>query len=205
MFAFVTAASRWKERTSVILVDMMCVFVSLWLWTPLYIIIYSLCKVKGYSFDEKTSTLRRTQYFVRLNILFCCRPARSSPLVAFESKQWGDFYFLDASPLLGPGTSQRRFHNICFELDGMWCVSHHRLDEPWVPPGSNCPHHQSDCELTNSADPQLMEWLRQNGRARGDDGIIRYLCLLLCLVQRGVAHNSSSWYSVCHLLHYKGL
>lgn len=135
---------------------------------------------------------------------FCC-PARSSPLVAFESKQWGDFYFLDASPLLGPGTSQRHLHNICFELDGMWCVSHRRLDEPWVPPGSNCPHHQSDCELTNSADPQLMEWLRQNGRARGDDGIIRYLCLLLCLVQRGVAHNSSSWYSVCHLLHYKGL
>lgn len=159
MFAFVTTASRWKERTSLILTDMMCVFVSLCLWTSLYIIIYSLCKVKGYSFDEKTSTPRCTQYFCAWTY-FCC-PNHSSLLAVFDWVQTMGRFFLGG----GAGMSQQHFHNICFELDGIWCVSDHKLDEPWVPPGSNCPHRQSDCKLTNSVGLQLMKWLQQNGRS----------------------------------------
>lgn len=107
-------------------------------------------------------------------------------------------------PCLGFGMSKLHFHNNCFDIDETRCVSYHISDEQWVPPSSNCLHHQSDCKLTNSAGHQLAQRLQQNRKAGRDDGIIRYLCLLLCLVQQGVAHNSGSWYSVYHLLRYKG-
>lgn len=94
--------------------------------------------------------------------------------------------------------SRQRFHNICFEPDETWYVNYRRLDEPWVPPGFNCPHHQSDCKLTDSAGHQLVKCLQRSRRSGRDDGIIRYLCFLLCLVQQGVAHSTGSWYSVCH-------
>lgn len=127
MFAFVTAASRWKEATSLIPVDMMCVFVSLWLCAPLYIIIYSLCKAKGYRFDEKTSS-RRSERSVLGPESTCsfAVPRVVTPVVRlcffflFKSEQLRDFYFLDTvSPLhpittttsqfLGPATLRRHF------------------------------------------------------------------------------------------------
>lgn len=161
----------------------------------LYMIIYSLCKLKCYSFDKYTSTLL---YCVCLNIQYLLSYFQQFLFIRVYTLK---IFLPGHIPCLGPGL---HFHNICFELDETWCVNYHRLDEPWVPPGSNCPHHQSDCKLTNSAGHQLMQRLQHKRKARRDDGIIRYLCMLLCLVQRGVAHNSGSGYSVCHLLHYKG-
>lgn len=146
-------------------------------------IIYSLCKVKGYSFDEKASTPHCTlsilctwTYFV-FCIIYC------SLLAVFDwvgtMKRIFCIYFFSLArthPASGPWVAQQHFHNVCFEPDEMWCVNYHRLDEPWVPPGSNCPHHRSDCKLTNSAGHQLMKCLHQKGKVRRDDGIIRYLC-----------------------------
>lgn len=123
------------------------------------------------------------EYFMHLNILRLLHY-----LLFLISCVWlsrhneENFFYLCFFPLpghiqrLGPETSQQHFHNICFESDEMWCVNYHRLDEPWVPPGSNCPHHRGDCKLTNSAGHQLMKCLHQKGKARRDDGIIRYLC-----------------------------
>lgn len=171
-----------------------CVFVSLNL---LYMIIYSLCKLKGYSFDESASSSRCTQYFVCLSIQYFC-------YLQFQCSSDGT-----AMKRIFAGHILRlrfglHFHNDCFDIDETWCVDCDVSDEPCVPPSSNCLHHQSDCKLTNSAGHQLAKRLQPNRKAGRDDGIIRYLCLLLCLVQRGVAHNSGSWYSVYHLLRYKG-
>lgn len=192
MFAFVATAlderkdNHWFGLTWCVC---FCVFASLNL---LYMIIYSLCKVKGYSFDENTSTEHFAQYFVRLIVLFLYYvhfPISSVGLLmksifAWTYPEWR--------------MSRQHFHNICFELDETWCVNYRRLDEPWVPPGFNCLHHQSDCKLTDSAGHQLVKRLQQNRRLGRDDGVIRYLCFLLCLVQQGVAHSTGSWYSICH-------
>lgn len=53
-----------------------------------------------------------------------------------------------------------------------------------APPACNCPHHLGDRELTNSASLQLAGRPRWDGGAGRDDGIIRYLRLLLCLLQQ---------------------
>lgn len=130
---------------------------------------------------------------MRLSIFFFGRPAHSSWLFSITPQRWRDFVI----PL--PDTS------LAWALSWVrWRVSFHGLDEPWAPPASNCPHHLSDRELTNSASLQLAGRLRWDGRAGRDDGVIRYLCLLLCVVQQGVACNSRSSDGVCHLLHYRG-
>lgn len=193
MFAFVATVvdesrdNQWFQLTCCVCC---CVLVSLNL---LYMIIYSLCKVKGYSFDENASTVPPSAHSILCTwtysafayLLLLLFTLAEFPVKVIRTMKG---IFVGCIPCLGPRMSKLHFINICFDIDEAWCVSYHGSDEPWAPPGSNCLHHRSDCKLTSSAGHQLARRLQQNGQVAEDDGVIRYLCLLLCLLQaRGTA------------------
>lgn len=114
---------------------------------------------------------------------FLCRPGLSSRLFAITPQQWRNFVIPVPNASLA------------------WTLSW--PDETWASPASNCPHHLY-LELTNSASLQLAGRPRWDGGAARVDGIIKYVRLLLCLVQQSVARNSRSSDSVHHPLCYGG-